>query len=980
MIKRLPTRRFNLSSFVKFNHIVKFALAALLLNVIPVMGGTYSQEAKFTINMEDVTIMQVLDEITRQSDYTFAWSNQFLDLNKKTTVKVKNKKLNVLLDKVFRGCDVEYTIIEKKVVLIPAKREIKQADEQTGDISGVVKADDGTTLPGVNIMIVNSLVGSTTDINGAFSLSNLPAGSYELQFSFVGYITKTMTVTVEAGKTATLELVLLADVLNLNTVVVTGVQNAKTMMESSIAITTMNNKEIETLNTGSSAQLLEFVPGFYVETSGGDVGNNLFARGIPAAGAYQFVQIQEDGLPVFEDGALQFSNVDNYYRIDGNVAKIEAVRGGSSSIFASNSSGGIVNVISKTGGNQFSGFAKLTSADYGLMRTDLNVNGPISDNIRYSIGGFYRYGNGIRNAGFPGNVGGQIKGNLTFLHDKGYVRVNVKYLNDRNIFYLPIPLQNQDSPEGIPGFDPNYGTMASVNASKLSVPMPDGGTWNRDLENGIHPKVFAAGAEFFQELGNDWTLKNSFRNTMIDLEYDAMFSMGSPSLATEYASGIFGDNYQYSYADDGTVIDNPSQLNGNGLVVSPGFWSIDRKMNNFANNLSVTKTFGTHNITGGYYFSYYKATQFWYWSQVLMEVADEARLLNLVNPATGESNTWNGLTNIGFYGRNTDIRGAINALYLNDEFNITEKISADAGIRYEMGRYSGAREGEGWAPFPHQDTLLTEELNTGWNGNGQMTYFKYNSDELAWTLGLNYMFSDKMAAYVRASDGFRTPIEEAYMDNISDLSKIKTTGVMQYELGYKYSSPAIGVFANAFYMTMTNLPFTDVLASGASENKFAGAKNLGLELELIGKIKVFGLRFNGTFQNPQFTDFEYHTSDGTVVDNNGNQVRRIPKMFFHLTPMLDLKFGLNLYVRYSYYGEKFQDNENLATLPAYSVFGAGASYEVKNITFAVDGMNLTNTVGLTEGDPRVSPDASAKYYMARPILGRSIKFSISYSF
>jgi len=599
----------------------------------------------------------------------------------------------------------------------------------------------------------------------------------------------------------------------------------------------------------------------------------------------------------------------------------------------------------------------------------------------YSIGGFYRYGNGVRNAGFPGNVGGQIKGNLTYLHKKGYVRAYFKYLNDRNIFYLPIPLQNQDNPEGIPGFDPNYGTMASVNASKISVPMPDGGTWDRDLENGIHPKVFAAGAVLLQELGNDWILKNNFRNTSIDLEYDAMFSMGSPMLATEYAEGVFGEgNYEYTYADDATSVSNPSQLNGNGLVVSPGFWSIDRKMNNFANNLSVTKALGAHNITGGYYFSYYKATQFWYWSQVLMEVADESRLLNLSNPATGESQTLNGITNIGFYGRNTDIRGTINAMYLNDEFDISEKFSADIGIRYEMGRYSGAREGEGSASFPHQDTLLPEALNTGWNGNGQMSYFKFDADELAWTMGVNYMFSDNMAAYFRASDGFRTPIEEAYMDNISDLSKIKTTDVKQFELGYKYSSSKMAVFANAFYMKMENLPFSDILAGGESENKFAGAKNLGLELEAIGKFNVFGLRFNGTFQNPEFTDFAYNTADGDRIDNNGKQVRRIPKVFMHITPSVDFDFGLGMYVRFSYYGEKFQDNENEATLPAYSMINAGASFKHKNIVFAVDASNLTNAIGLTEGDPRVSPDASAQYYMARPILGRTIKFSVSYDF
>lgn len=114
-----------------------------------------------------------------------------------------------------------------------------------------------------------------------------------------------------------------------------------------------------------------------VESSGGEVGNNLFARGIPSAGAYEYVQIQEDGLPVFEDGALQFANADVFYRLDETVKKMEAVRGGSASIFASNAPGGIINFISKTGQNDFQGRAKISTSDYGLFRQDLNLSGAI---------------------------------------------------------------------------------------------------------------------------------------------------------------------------------------------------------------------------------------------------------------------------------------------------------------------------------------------------------------------------------------------------------------------------------------------------------------------------------------------------------------------------------------------------------------------------------------------------------------------------
>ncbi len=962
--------------------VTKLTTILLFVNIFTFSVKSYCQEIRVTLNMKDVSISSVLDEISDQSGYTFAWSSKFVDVDKKVDFECGKCTLVQALNRLFDGTNIRYEFVDKKVILIPEELKTIPRPNGRGDISGTVKSSSGKILQGVNIAVKGTSKGTITDSKGVFELDGLADGTYELVVSFVGFKSLVFKVDVFDGKLDNVNIKMAPDMLNLNTIVVTGVQNPESAMRSSVAITTMSSTEVEKLNTSNAAKVLEFVPGFYLETSGGDVGNNLFVRGIPSAGAYQFVQIQENGLPVFEDGALQFSNADNYFRIDANLDRIEAVRGGSSSIFASNSPGGIVNLISKTGGPVLRGFAKISSADYGMLRTDLNVNGPLSKNIRFSIGGFYRYGNGVRDAGFAGNKGGQLKANFTFLHKNGYIRTFFKFLNDRNIFYLPIPIQNQSHPASVPGFNANYGTLASIYDSKISVPMVGGGTFTRDLQNGIHPIVTAIGAELFQNLTQSWTIKNAFRFTNIDLSYDAMFSMGNPLLATDLGNSVFGDgNYQYSYVDNGKIISNPASMNGNGLVVQPGFWSVDRNMNNFADKLSITKKVGAHHISAGYYFSHYAATQFWYWSQVLMEVAIKPHLLNLTDLATGRSYTWNGISNIGFYGRNSFIEGLINAIYLDDEFNIGENLSAEVGVRYEMNKYSGSLEGDATGNLPDQDSLLTPALNTAWVGSGRFKYFTYNINRASWTVGLNYLFSKNTAVYVRASSGFRAPVEESFMDNISNESNLKPTFVNQYELGCKHSSSTIAVFANAFFMAMKNLPFTDILANGQSENKFASARNLGLELETIVKFGIFGFQFNGTLQSPQFSNFQYHnTANGTLIDNNGKQVRRIPKIFFHLEPALDITHNLNVYIRYSVYGKKFQDNENLATLPGYTVFDAGASYQLQAIRFAITGNNLCNTIGLTEGDPRTSPNTGAYYYMARPILGRNYKFSISYQF
>jgi len=852
-------------------------------------------------------------------------------------------------------------------------------------ISGTVADEKGNPVIGANVIVTGTTFGAATDDNGKYRILNVPAGKVTLKVNYIGYKSQEKTVTVPSSGTVTVNFTLGKDILNMSSVVVTGMANPKEKLESSVAVTTVSTPELRELSPPSSAELLKIVPGFYVEASGGDVGNNLFARGIPAAGAYENVQIQEDGLPVFEDGALQFSNVDNYYRVDETIERVENVRGGSGAIFASNAPGGIVNYISKTGGAEFSGFAKITGGDYGLVRADLDFGGPILEDLRYNIGGFYRVDQGVRPLGHqvPANRGGQLKANLTKLLDGGYLRANFKYLNDRNIFYLPIPLQNQDNPEGIPGFDPNYGTMTSINASKLDVPMPGGGRWERDMANGIHPEVTAFGAELAKDLGSSWTLKDKFRNTGINLSYDAMFSMGAPMSATDYAQSVFGDqNYRYYYADTGDPINNPGNLNGNGLVVRPGFWTILRNLNNFVNNLSFTKTAGNHNITAGYYFSTYSADQKWYWSQMLMEVKDKARLLDLIGTDhTGAYKaTYHGVSDIGFYGRNSKMNGTINALFLDDEFTVGENLNIEAGVRYEMANYSGNKEVDDTGSLPGMDSTYMEPLRTAWSGSGQIQYFTYDADELAWSIGANYTLTENFGVFVRASDGFRTPIEEAYMNNMMSLDNLKPNDVKQYELGVKFSSPAVAVFASGFYMQMKNIPFQDVLASGQSENKFAGADNIGLELETTAEFAGLRLNLKGTFQNPKFTDFKYRTGDGATVNNNGNQVRRIPKIFLTFRPSYEIITDLNVFVSVNYNGEKYQDNENNATLPAYTVLDAGAIYSINHLVFGFHATNLTNTVGLTEGDPRIQNVPTGQYYMARPILGRTFRISVGYNF
>ena len=187
--------------------------------------------------------------------------------------------------------------------------------------------------------------------------------------------------------------------------------------------------------------MLRYVPGFTrVESSGGEVNENITMRGILGV---EYVMFMEDGLPAFPTMHTFFMNADNLFRPDENIDEMEVVRGGSSALYGSNTPGTIANFINKTRGPELHGSFKVSAATKGLARYDFNTNGPLGDDWRFNIGGFYRYDHGVRDPGFPGISGGQLKANITRLLSNGYVRVTGKYINDRNQFILDLPFQGR---------------------------------------------------------------------------------------------------------------------------------------------------------------------------------------------------------------------------------------------------------------------------------------------------------------------------------------------------------------------------------------------------------------------------------------------------------------------------------------------------------------------------------------------------------
>ena len=121
-------------------------------------------------------------------------------------------------------------------------------------------------------------------------------------------------------------------------IIVTAVARGQNKLDSSVSVSSLNADQIQTTAPRSVAELFHNLPGIRSESSGGEGNANIAVRGLPvASGGAKFLQLQEDGLPVLEYGDITFGNADIFLRSDFNVQRVEAIRGGSASTFASNS-------------------------------------------------------------------------------------------------------------------------------------------------------------------------------------------------------------------------------------------------------------------------------------------------------------------------------------------------------------------------------------------------------------------------------------------------------------------------------------------------------------------------------------------------------------------------------------------------------------------------------------------------------------------
>ena len=878
------------------------------------------------------------------------------------------------------------------VLGMAAAPAVAQDAAQTGSVAGRVVDEQGTGIGGAQVFLIRPAVSAPTRADGGYTLDRVPAGTRVLHVRMLGFRPDSATVTVSSGQRASQDFSLVRDPLQLQTMVVTGTTTPRQNLAASVAVTTLTSQEVEDAAPRSTTEMLRYVPGFTrVESSGGEVNQNISMRGILGV---EYVMFMEDGMPVFPTMHTFFMNADNLFRFDQNIERMEVVRGGASALFGSNTPGAIINFINKTGGDRFGGTTRITGGTQEYARYDLNAGGPMGEDWRFNVGGFYRYDHGVRDPGFTGIRGGQLKANVTRQLDNGYIRASVKHINDRNQFILPLPFTNAEDPEYVPGFS-NYGSMSTPEGLDLQVPTPDG-PLRLPLDNGLRTKAtwFTVDAAF--DLENDWRIQNTAQVMQNDQEWNALLPFNAQP-ADEYLASLglpAGTTGQFFFTNHFDALGDPLAFDTeNGLVAPGGEWHVEKPISAIHDQIQLRRQFGRHSFAVGAYLAHYTQENRWFFTDILTDVRDNPRFLDLITtPAGGGTPT--AVTNNGFrnylsnYVNGTGETNVVSGV-IGGELQLTDQLRADLGVRVEYDNYVQSSENTERVDLDGSATTAFDNILFG---NNSFRHFSHDLTDWAGSLGLNYVVNDNLAVFAAGARGYKMPALDELLNAQAQeqVDLFDAREVQSFEGGVKTQLGRVAFTVNGFYTKLKK-----IVGQGAEVDPVTQAtvwvirqspdnRSYGAEVEAIVS-PTPGLQFQGS---ATFLRAELAGGVDSLADLAGERLAVVPNTLGNLAATFSPRSLPQLQLRADWHWVGARLTEDPLTrvdnteLPAYSYFNFGAAIGIPSagVRVNVDLLNAFQGKGLEEGNPRLVSVGGTPIFLARPLLPRRLLVGLTYDF
>ena len=818
----------------------------------------------------------------------------------------------------------------------------------------------------------------------------------------------------------------------LDTIVVTGVTSQRTVLNSSVDVTPIDATQIEQKAPRSTADVLQLIPGVYVESTAGPVSNNYSVRGLPG-GAQTFIMLQEDGMPVLYGGGGD----DEYFQNDITIDHVEALQGGTSAILGPNGAGMSVNFISRPlNFDEGEGIAKLMAATYGEQRADFYYSAPIKalgDGVAFMVGGYLESNQGQRSNPFTYSTY-HIKAALEKKWDDGaFVKVTYKRWDEHDPYYADQPYRYVNGQvEGVPGLSTQYGNVLGPGFASIGLPDSTGtGTYFRDFNGseGIHATGNQYRIDLNVPIGDQWTVFARSRFLQSNWDFNGIFpgsgaggnqGLGSalsyltPGAASPINSlltaglAAFPGATQFGIRNLTTGQITPASnvaalnaINGNGLlqqtVLNHQYLATHDLGNDFGAKWNLQGNGWSNSLTlGGMYYRVWQSNDQTGVATLINGVSNSSSIydieaLNAAGRPLG-SLTNNGLESYGDWGGGL-WSNTLNSFseYFNDEMALLDKkLHIDFGLRHEDVN-NVLNTGNPFAINPPVPAGLPGVApNLGTSFNGTFTRTQATAIPTSWTVGVNYEILPSLSVYGRYADGNQTNGG----NNLTAPTRLSLSEAGVRFEGYGLTSVLTYFHTNFNNQTYQYIQPNDAAIQGSVQ---ANLRINGVDADVTYRptfqnFDAFSIRVNATYQQPKLADVNTgEFINGQIVNNaaaaqyNGNIVQRTPQVMYAIQPTYDFpnRWG-DVYLRYEYTGKIFTDVGNGLALPGYGVLSVGGDVNFSDrIHLNLNVWNATNALGLTEGNPNsgiTETVGSNGYFYGRGIAGTNATATLTYKF
>jgi hypothetical protein len=804
---------------------------------------------------------------------------------------------------------------------------------------------------------------------------------------------------------------------NLGHTVVTATAVPVAQLAAGTAIETAGLQQILDLNAFNVGDLLQMVsPGTWSEPTGGKSSGATEVAGYPSTHGAPFSTVMVNGTPLYGAAQLSYMDTSTLFRIDDTIARVEAALGGTAAILGPGQIGSTANFILRTGTAVPSGDIGLTYGFEGRERIDGFYGFPIGHNWYGSIGGFYRVSDGIRDPQYKADKGGQLTATLKHQAGRATFKLWARVLDDKNLFIKQVPIIQ--APDGefhaYPGFEPLTGTYYSRAIQYSQVPSPRGGLEDVNLADGRGANMRYLGLSYETRLGT-WTLADHALYSHGRLPTAALFPGSNPQPLKSFVYGCNVpepagfctadnepvDKHTLEYPADRTII--ATLPNGNAVplgqsVIEQGMTFNHKQLASKINDFRASdEIFSGNTLTAGLYVARYRFhNNNSSGNQMLLLNQPHTKPIRLAYVENGKIVTranaqgyvdLNGARVFLEHGRATNT-----AVYLSDTWAIGAwTLVAGARIENENAHDSSCNR----SPVDLDGNPLTLYDNRTKICNGSWDDEHYNVTHPSFAASVNYRLNSHASVYANAStgghfDNFNHGIKGAHGDFPPMLT------VKDMEAGFRYRANAWSLDLNVYHRLFDGIQYQEtdrngVPIAGAMATYGSNAHGLNL-IANWSPVEHFSVSLTGNYVDGHYTHNNACVPGFNIngvsecLSFDGEPLARQPEVHYRLTPEYTWPAtwgSIGGWLTLTHVGQRYEDQTGMQPLGRYDTLAAGIVANVgPHWQVRLQGTNLTNAFGITEGNTRVLGKSVGRggVILARPLFGREVFVKVKYRF